>query len=260
MKRSIVNMTNWTVYVYNKRYNLSGTGDNHPSLGRNVYIAHTSTLEEAHIENDILIYITKNTEYHCPLKYINIENPYFNVVESYLDELVLLDKDSDYCLDKLISGLARIAKKDKSEPNEFWKHILEIAKEGKRELEIIKKEEKERLLSIVSQYENSIYLEVSVIATGDVLAYNVEGTKDIAEPYLHSGMFQDSVLYCTDDIDFRYFPKGDNLETYSISENIKTIVIKNMKEYKIHFNRISIKPNETRVFNAEEFYKGELTL
>lgn len=257
MKRSIVNMTNWTVYVYDKRYNLSGTGDYHPSLGRNVYIARTSTLEEAHIENDILIYITKNTEYHCPLKYINIENPYFNVVESYLDELALLDKDSDYCLDKLISGFARIAKKDESEPNEFWKHIFEIAKDGKKELEIIKKDEKDRLLSIVSQYENSIYLEVSVIADGDILAYNVDGNKDVVEPYLHVGMFQDSVLYCTDTIDFRYFPKGNKLEIYSISENIKTIVIKNMKEYKIYFNSASIEPNETKVFMAEEFYKGE---
>lgn len=50
MKKPIVNMTNWELYVYKGRYNLSGVGDDHPELGRDVYIYHTSLLEQSDFE------------------------------------------------------------------------------------------------------------------------------------------------------------------------------------------------------------------
>ena len=70
MKKAKVTMRNWEPYVYDGEYNLSGTADVHPRLGRNVYVATTSTLVKASLEEDVLIYETRNTVYHCPLKYL----------------------------------------------------------------------------------------------------------------------------------------------------------------------------------------------
>lgn len=69
MEKAKVTMRNWEPYVYDGEYNLSGTADVHPRLGRNVYVATTSTLVKASLEEDVLIYETRNTVYHCPLKY-----------------------------------------------------------------------------------------------------------------------------------------------------------------------------------------------
>ena len=79
MKKAKVTMRNWEPYVYDGEYNLSGTADVHPRLGRNVYVATTSTLVKASLEEDVLIYETRNTVYHCPLKYMMV-SPYGNVV------------------------------------------------------------------------------------------------------------------------------------------------------------------------------------
>ena len=85
-----VTMRNWEPYVYDGEYNLSGTADVHPRLGRNVYVATTSTLVKASLEEDVLIYETRNTVYHCPLKYMMV-SPYGNVVQEYREELARLD-------------------------------------------------------------------------------------------------------------------------------------------------------------------------
>ena len=50
MKKAKVTMRNWEPYVYDGEYNLSGTADVHPRLGRNVYVATTSTLVKASLE------------------------------------------------------------------------------------------------------------------------------------------------------------------------------------------------------------------
>ena len=62
--RSLVLLIHLDVY----KRQLSGTADVHPRLGRNVYVATTSTLVKASLEEDVLIYETRNTVYHCPLK------------------------------------------------------------------------------------------------------------------------------------------------------------------------------------------------
>lgn len=90
MKKAKVTMRNWEPYVYDGEYNLSGTADVHPRLGRNVYVATTSTLVKASLEEDVLIYETRNTVYHCPLKYMMV-SPYGNVVQKYREELAGLD-------------------------------------------------------------------------------------------------------------------------------------------------------------------------
>ncbi|MBO5303417.1 MAG: hypothetical protein J6A92_05150 [Lachnospiraceae bacterium] len=253
MKKNIVYMTEWQVYVYGGEYNLSGTADEHPVLGKHVYVAYTSSLETFELRDDILTYETKNTIYKCPLKYIDI-NPYRTVVEEYKKQLAHQADTSDSCLDRIIAAAAKIAI-GIGEEDTFVKHILELASVGRKELEEQIVAENNRLKEIVKQYENSVYLEVSNIACGDKMAYHLGSALGTVKPRLHSGMFQDSVLYmkiatekdaCA--LDFRYFPKGLNfMETYSWSDNIQYAVIKNVRNETIFFNGTKIEPEETRV-------------
>ena len=107
MKKAKVTMRNWEPYVYDGEYNLSGTADVHPRLGRNVYVATTSTLVKASLEEDVLIYETRNTVYHCPLKYMMV-SPYGNVVQEYREELARLDT-SENALDRIIAAAAKMS-------------------------------------------------------------------------------------------------------------------------------------------------------
>ena len=70
MEKTIVNMKNWKLRIREGNYNLSGIADNHPQLGKEVYIGYTSYLVKYTLEDDILTYETRNTIYICPLKYI----------------------------------------------------------------------------------------------------------------------------------------------------------------------------------------------
>lgn len=254
MQKAIVNMSNWQLYVYDSEYNLEGIGDIHPKLGKNVYIAYTSNVKNYRLEKDVLTYETKNTIYICPLKYMS-RNPFRNVVIDYKERLMHLSDTSENCLDKIISAAAAISLSRTSE-NEFAKHISELQKTGAEELLEKENKEKERLCNIVREYENSVYIEVSQISIGNVLAYHFGHCIGVLKPGIHVGMFQDSILYvktgkheegeCS--FDFRYFPKGGTMETYIWSDNIERVIIKNEKKCFIKFNDEIIEPQETRIF------------
>ena len=118
-------------------------------------------------------------------------------------------------------------------------------------------------MEIAKKYDDCIYIEVSKISSGDNLAYHLGDDCGIVKPYIHVGMFQDSVLYMKyrqdeEDtaLDFRYFPKGTLMETYSWSDNIKQAVIKNMKGYSIFFNEQEVLPGETKIFTPEGHVQG----
>ena len=100
---------------------------------------------------------------------------------------------------------------------------------------------------------------------GDKLAYHIGERFGTVETVLHSGMFQDSILYTKyemeeDDVslDFRYFPRGMGsvMKTYSWSDNIKCAVIKNEKEYEIMFNSEKVEPGGTKIFYQEMHREG----
>lgn len=38
MEKAIVNMSDWELYIYDEKYNLSGIADIHLRLGRDVYV------------------------------------------------------------------------------------------------------------------------------------------------------------------------------------------------------------------------------
>ena len=262
MEKKVVNMSNWELYFYNGKYNLEGLGDKHPKLGNNVYITYTTPVEKYELEQDVLTYETKNTIYVCPLKYMTT-HPYGNVVEFYKEELMHFADDSEDCLDRIIAASAYMAMK-KTEENPFAQYIENLQKAGRAEL--IEKEnmEKERLCEIVKQYENSVYMEVSSISSGNILAYHIGDCIGVIKPSVHVGMFQDSILYlkygneeendCR--LDFRYFPEWQGLRTYSWSDNIEQAVMKNNKGRAIWFNDDFIEPSETKVFTPDTHKQG----
>lgn len=118
------------------------------------------------------------------------------------------------------------------------------------------------MCEIARQYEDCVYIEVSNVEQGNKLAYHFGPHTGIVDPFVHLGMFQDSILYiqygnenndgCS--MDFRYFPKmcGYSMETYSWSHNIKNVVVKNECSYDITFNKALVKQGETKVFPSEE--------
>ena len=87
----------------------------------------------------------------------------------------------------------------------------------------------------------------------------------VLNPRIHSGMFQDSILYMKykeneDDIsfDFRYFPKqgGFIMESYHWSDNIKYVVLKNDDDVTLEFNHMTLMPLETMVFTPDTGSEG----
>lgn len=280
MSKATVMMRNWELYYYKGVYNLSGTADDHPSLGKNVYVSGTSTLVDYVLEEDVLIYETVNTMYICPLKYMTI-SPYRNVVDSYIEELTHLAEHSDCILDRIIVATAKLSleiKKKESENDanaesysydgiekiseedsndEMLLHIKKLQEVGQVELEKRKQEENNRLINIAKKYEDCVYIEMSNVGSGSLLAYHLGDFTGVVSPCVHSGMFQDSILYMkyenVDDpcnLDFRYFPRGwcGTIDTYSWSDNIKQVVIKNEMGCILRFNKVDIPVGKTMIF------------
>lgn len=134
MEKAKVTMRNWEPYVYDGEYNLSGTADVHPRLGRNVYVATTSTLVKASLEEDVLIYETRNTVYHCPLKYMMV-SPYENVVQEYREELARLDT-SENALDRIIAAAAKMSLGEPEDTaDEMVRKIRALQETGQQEID-----------------------------------------------------------------------------------------------------------------------------
>lgn len=270
MGKATVHMSNWQLYIYDGVYTLSGTADNHPSLGKNAYVSRTSHLVDYSFVNDVLTYETRNTIYVCPLKYITAW-PYRNVVDEYREELTHLSEKTENVLDQIISALAKLSieatkgAKEEYSNDSMLSRIKELQVKGQAEIEEMKQKERDRLIDIARGYEDCVYIEVSNVGGGSLLAYHLGEHVGVIEPSLHSGMFQDSILYLkykTEDdscsLDFRYFPMGwgDTMETYSWSDNIKQAVIKNETGYDLQFNHIMIPVGETMVFTPECHKQG----
>lgn len=286
--KPIVNMTNWELYVYDGRYSLSGTADKHPRLGNHIFVAQTSELQDYCMEGEVLFYETLFTLYSCPLKYMTA-TPYRDVTFTYKEQLTHQAECSDSILDKIIAASAQMSMEYDRDHREMWSeeekdfdyttvdyseneylfHIRQLQTVGQKEIEEQEQKEKRRLTDIAEQYEDCVYIEVSNVAAGDMLAYHLRRQSGTVKPWLHSGMFQDSVMYmkywdekegenaCA--LDFRYFPKGWNemiMETYSWSDNIRRAVIKNMRDCPLEFNHQTIQPGETKVFTPEGHVQG----
>ena len=184
MEKAKVTMRNWEPYVYDGEYNLSGTADVHPRLGRNVYVATTSTLVKASLEEDVLIYETRNTVYHCPLKYMMV-SPYGNVVQEYREELARLDT-SENALDRIIAAAAKMSLGEPEDTaDEMVRKIRALQETGQREIAQMEEQEKQRLIEIAGKYEDCVYIEVSSVHSGSKLVYHLGDAVGIVKPGVH---------------------------------------------------------------------------
>lgn len=262
MSKPEVIMTDWELYVYDNQYQLTGTAINHPRIGRWAYVAYTTNMEDHNFEDDVLYYETKNTRYVCPLKYMTTK-PYGTVVPEYLQKLLRQADNSDSILDKIVEASAHIACNEELD-EEFTDMIVKLQSQGQVEIAQLKEQDISKITEVAKQYEDCVYLEVTNIEAGDFLVYHINGVTGVIYPILHSGMFQDSVLYMKypsgqeEDfgVDFRYFPGLYSMETYSWSDNIKYAVIKNCLEEAVTFNQTSLAPGETKVFTTEGHHQG----
>ncbi len=277
-KRNVV-MRNWELYFYGGKYNLSGFADEHYRLGKRVHITYTTSVVDYKLEDNVLIYETENTIYRCPLKYMT-NYPYGNVVTEYKKQLVKRINEKSNILDRIIAVAALIALKNDEKDlesekrtikadctvNQLFEHITTLQVDGFREMVDMENQFHEHLITMAKKYEDCVYMELSNINRGDKLAYNIGGCTGIIKPLVHVGMFQDSVLYMqyhqdekTPGLDFRYFPKGlflDTVETYSWSDNILNVVIKNDTTHIIYFNGEMIERDEIRKFTQEKHNQG----
>ncbi len=274
----------WVLYVYDENYYLAGTCENHPIFGKNSYIRETSSLVNYKFQDDVLTFETLNTIYIAPIKYMDIK-PYnrkrlstiiddvhrTEIFQSSLDEIIsasakmtieYLNKNPGYREKEIHEADFPEFKADYS-ADDFLNYIKSLQEIGQKELREKQEAEENRLIEIAKKYEDCIYLEVSNIEAGDVLAFHIGDNTGVIYPYVNVGTFQDSVLYTPESceysetvIDFRYWPRPHMIETYSWSDNIKQAVIKNEYKKDILFNDQTISPGETKIFTEETHNEG----
>lgn len=272
MDKQKVLMKNWEIDFllndYANEYNLNGVAEDHPKLGKNVFVAYTSQLKNAFIKDDTLYYETKNTLYVCPLKYIDRKKLLSKYSKeellSILNKLEEVSSDIDFVIKAQVEIALYNNHIEDFVLSDFSKKVYEIALMGEKDLIEDEVRERDRLLNIVSNpnFLNSVYIEVSKIAYGDTLAFNINGELGIIKPSQHTGMFQDSILYSNykePRFDIRYFPYGDSFSFYAWSKNIEKVILKNEKKYPIYVgtgNSYEILPNETITIKREDYFKN----
>ncbi|MBD5083788.1 MAG: hypothetical protein HDT33_01645 [Clostridiales bacterium] len=111
-------------------------------------------------------------------------------------------------------------------PSEFWQYCARAREQADRD--------REAALSTLN-VSGVLCLRVAGPTVLSALWAGRSGPVRRVEPYVHYGMFQDSVLIqdfvedaagvCR--VDFRYFPYRNRIEPYKISEDVKTILIVN---------------------------------
>lgn len=250
MDKPTINMTNWTLSYerFEKYFYLQGLADEHPKLGSNVMITHTSEVLDSILNDDILICETHNSIYACPLKYMEYPS---NSLDTHK-----IKESKDNILYKILVAENNIHADNKL--NSFEQHIKELMEQGKEELKEKEECNNNRLMQEASKYKNSLYIELSSISQGSTGAYNIEDKTGIIVPDLHVGTFQDSVLYTVPGVvDFRYFPEWGGIRVYSWSENLENVIIKNMKNSPIEiYKDATISSKETYVLDKSKYTCG----
>ena len=281
-EKNRIDLYNWQLWFSEGEYRLSGIAEYYPDYGKDCNIHGTSTILNTKLEDDILRVETKHSFYSCPLKYMKVE-PYGNLVFDIMDGLSHFADGSDDPVKKIVAVSAKMRIKaggqrwldgemprlEKIKPapveeDDFYRYIEELQKKGQEELKERKEEDEKRLMDAVKDYEDSVYLEVYDADNPGKLVFKIGEESGIIDPWCHSGMFQDSILYTRypegdgQYIDFRYFPRGwgSSMETYGWTENIKQAVIKNAGEKSITFNGEPINPGETKIFARKPEYDG----
>lgn len=266
MDKVVINLDKWGLLNYGSCFCAFGIADNHPRLGKNVTISHTSEILKVNETADAYEFETHNSVYVCKLGNICDDIPYeFNKTNSKSKVAKVYNKYYRYMLYKLAKHSEESTSKygirlKEEETNEF-ERLLELKALCDKEREEQIKLHEAKLLEEAVKYENCIFIDLSSISQGSKAAFNINGRTGIINPSQHIGMFTDTVLYINSDnkddyIDFRYYVRFLGLETYSWTDNIEHVVIHNSKGSTISFNRgIKIEPDETIVINRDTEYE-----
>lgn len=255
-----VNLYQWLLYGHDGKLRLQGICDYHKNLGRFTFIDYTTSIQSAKVEDGKLIAETRNTRYVCKLTSNRIYPSYMYVFYEKMGEEIdsfreNYSEDVIAILESEIEKYKEIVAKSNSKDG--LAHTFFQVEEDEELSELIA-EYKSKLINIIKDANNTIYIDMDTIKSS-LMAYNINGKTGVVRPHLHSGMFQDSVLYMEPGvIDFRYFPNGsgETFETYSWSNNIEHALIKNSMDHDITFNKQLIKPDEIVELDRENHRHG----
>lgn len=113
--------------------------------------------------------------------------------------------------------------------------FVEDCLQARREADARSREEEERM----TEPEELLLTAVGTHAIR-ALFRTAGGAPVRVEPSVHAGLFQDSVLI-TDweggTVDFRYFPMGDFMEPYHISDGLRTVKVRNLGKRAVYFGK-----------------------
>lgn len=248
-----INLTMWSIHCCSDFMYLSGIADKHPRLGVNANISHTSAiLKIKTLSDEVFVCETHNSAYICNWRFVNLIGrvPIDIEIDSEIVGADIFNKYQDLLRVHYNKNIENI----KNDLEEI-KRLDTLSTLGKEELQERAIKENEELIAKAKEFDECIYIKLNTISRGSKAAYNIGGKVGIIEPYLHVGMFTDTVLYGEelgdDYLDFRYYVGYCSMETYNWSENIKRVVIENIKEYDVMFNKQIIKAGETIVFKRD---------
>lgn len=231
-------LKDWSViYVPGFNYMLTGTAGNHPKLGVNARISHTSAVKSFEIIDDVAHVETQSNVYLCPLKYLDL----MMCLDEPMGEEGNVVGDMGSVFDYVRYKLRPSSMPDVFAPDlKEFEHIDELRREGAREMAAEKAESARRMKEFAEKYEQSLYIELSSVSVGSPGAYNMDGKQGVIEPQFHTGIVADSICYTKPGVlDFRYWsysrPPRDS-QVYIWSDNLKHVFIKNLKAADITFN------------------------
>lgn len=268
MGKAIINLDRWGIYNHGSFFCAFGIADEHPKLGKNVIISHTSEILKVEEVEDAYKFETHNSIYVCKLGNITDEIPY-NMPKTKRKSKVALvyNKYYRYMLYKLSKkseeSISKYGIRLNEEETKEFDRMLELAALCNKEREEKVKLHEAKLLEEASKYDNCIFIDLSSISQGSPAAFNIKGRTGIINPMQHIGMFTDTVIYGnyldkSEYIDFRYYVRPLGMETYCWTENIEKVIIHNSKEHEIRFNRNRcIAPNETVIILRESVYNKD---
>ena len=253
---TVINLYNWTLYG-NDVLRLSGICDNHPRLGRLKEIGYTSRIVRAWIDGDYLMAQTRNSLYRCKLNqmrlhgdvlYDELEKAIEKLSEVYSSEVISIVKSEINMFNELLG--------DKGKEYLQYRTLNSVGicdNRENKELDKLKKVVYSEIMKRIENKDNTLYIDMDNATIG-LCVYNVQGNVGSIDPQIHIGMIQDSVLYLKSDlVDFRYFPSGfeNKIETYSWSDNILHLIVKNSMREGLYFNEQLIEPGEEKEISRE---------
>ncbi len=233
-----ITLKEWSViYVPGCDYMLAGTADNHPKLGINARISHTSSVKSFEIVEDVARVETQSNTYLCPLKYLDL----WTCLDEPMGEEGNAIGDMECVFNYVRYKLRPSSMTDLFTPDlKEFEHIDELRRAGARELAAQKSENVKRMMDYAAKFDKSLYIELSSVSIGSTGVYNMDGKTGVIEPEFRTGLVYDSVCYTKAGLlDFRYWPyRGPRQDSrvYAWSDGLNHVLIRNLKAMDITFN------------------------